>query len=259
MKKDELIRVFDQQALAYDSYRPRYPKQLIGDLLELSEWESQDKMLEIGCGTGQLTLDLLEKGCKVLAIERGPNLANLAHKHMFPFPNGRVIQARFEDWDSASTFKLVVSAQAFHWIDREEGVKKVLSHLEKEGLLALIWNLDVSYNSEFWKQTSPIYKKYFPPNPTQKRLNHVSLEFEEYLGQHPAFKELKRKEYAWEKRYTKEQYLGLLRTFSDHMTLDNRSRLAFFEEMGRTIEANGNQVGRSYKTVLLLARSKSAD
>ena len=68
--KDKLTQVFDDNALAYDKYRPHYPKEVIDDLIDLAKLNRGDSILEIGCGTGQITLDFLQKGFQLTAIEK---------------------------------------------------------------------------------------------------------------------------------------------------------------------------------------------
>ncbi len=254
MKKDDLINVFDQNALAYDKYRPRYPKVLIDALLELSNVQLNEKALEIGCGTGQLTTDLLQKGLDIVAIEAGASLAKIADYNIKDFNKGKIINAKFEDWNTALKFKLIVSAQAFHWIDREVGFKKILDMLQNDGALALIWNIDQSQQSHFWKQSTPIYNKYFPKNTKKDEQSDISLSYQSYLSELNKFTRINYLEYPWQKTYAKEEYIGLLSTFSDHMILEPKVRTQFFKEMEDLIEANGNQVEKFYKTVLLYAQ-----
>ena len=256
MEKNNLIKVFDNNAIAYDKFRPHYPSQLIDDLVNLSGIQSPEHILEIGCGTGQLTIDLLKRGYHVVAVEKGKHLAEITRNKLDKFQHGQVVVSAFEDWDSEKRFKLVVSAQAFHWIDKELGFKKVKDLLKKTGSIALIWNIDQSQHTDFWKTSSPIYQNYFPKNPQKKSLGDISHSYQNYLDELSYFKQVNRVEYPWEKRYSKDAYLGLLQTFSDHMTLEEQKRKQFFEAIEKAIELNGNQVEKYYKTVLLFAKRK---
>ncbi len=46
--------IFDEVAELYDRARPRYPSALIDDLIGLSHVPEGGKILEVGCGTGQM-------------------------------------------------------------------------------------------------------------------------------------------------------------------------------------------------------------
>ena len=72
MNKRQNIRreSFDEVADLYDMARPGYPLSLVDDLVELTGLHSGTRVLEIGCGTGQLTLPLAEHGASLNQIGR---------------------------------------------------------------------------------------------------------------------------------------------------------------------------------------------
>ena len=65
--------VFDEAAEAYDVARPEYPPELIDKLMELAQLPANARILEIGCGTGQITGSLAERGYEIVAVELGEN------------------------------------------------------------------------------------------------------------------------------------------------------------------------------------------
>ena len=132
---------FDGVAALYDEVRPGYPEQLFEDLAALSVVGSGARVLEIGCGTGQATGALARRGYRVLGVELGENLAELARAKTADYPETRVITSSFEDWTlEEGAFELVFSATAFHWIDPEVRYSKSAKALRDGGSLALVWN-----------------------------------------------------------------------------------------------------------------------
>ncbi|MGH7750748.1 MAG: class I SAM-dependent methyltransferase, partial [Candidatus Dormibacteria bacterium] len=69
---------FDAVAHQYDGSRPGYPPELVDHACATAGLHPGDRVLELGCGTGQLTHPLLERGLRVTAIEPGANLIALA-------------------------------------------------------------------------------------------------------------------------------------------------------------------------------------
>ena len=246
----KLIQVFDDKAFLYDKYRPRYPQKLHLDIIQLADLKPDASILEIGCGTGQITLDFLQHNYSFTALEKGKSLAAIASQNMAAYPKGQLIQTAFEDWVPTQKFDLLISAQAFHWIEKESGLKKILSLLKDNGAIALIWNLDISQHTAFWEQTSKVYDKYLPSHQGYKNLEERIPEYEQYIQAMNQIKNYTKIEYPWTKIYSPEEYLGLIQTFSSHGSLPE----SFFEEIQTIIAKNGNQVTRFYKTLLLFAQ-----
>ncbi len=112
--KEKRVRVFDKNALAYDRYRPKYPSQTVDDIFAYGKLGAERQILEIGSGTGQITLALAEKGGYLTAIEKGEALARLAAFNLKAFEKVQIITNSFEKWETEKPFDLAVSAQAFH-------------------------------------------------------------------------------------------------------------------------------------------------
>src|SRR5919108_4449878 len=109
---------FDEAAELYDRARPGYPPALFDDLAELAGVGPGCRVLEIGPGTGQATVPLAERGCKIVAVELGEGLAAVARRNLARFPEVQVVTAAFEDWPlPAEPFDVVLAATSFHWID----------------------------------------------------------------------------------------------------------------------------------------------
>ncbi|MEM6317842.1 MAG: hypothetical protein AAF960_09230 [Bacteroidota bacterium] len=75
----------------------------------------------------------------------------------------------------------------------------------------------------------------------------------DYINKRREFVKFERRDFECKKQYSKEKYLGLLNTFSPHMSMEASKRKEFFKEIELIIEDFDNQVLKHYKTVLLLA------
>jgi SAM-dependent methyltransferase len=110
-----LGRIFDEDAEGYDRARPSYPSGIVDAI-------PRGRLLEIGCGTGKLTKDLVARGDDVLGVEPGANLAALARRY------APVELSTFEEWDPAGrTFDAVVCATAWHWLDPATRVQRAFA------------------------------------------------------------------------------------------------------------------------------------
>src|SRR5690348_4869599 len=117
-RRDRLRTVFDRAAEDYQRTRPVCPPQLFDELMDLAGLGAGDRVLEIGCGTGQATVPLAERGLAVTAVELGAGLAAIARRRLAGFPAAEVVTSAFEDWTPPSTpFDAVVAVSSLHWID----------------------------------------------------------------------------------------------------------------------------------------------
>jgi ubiquinone/menaquinone biosynthesis C-methylase UbiE len=132
-------KVFDRVAADYDRNRPAYPDELVDRACQLAGIGSGDRVLEVGCGSGQLTGSLLARGLHVVALEPGKQLISLAEQKLQAAPGMEFVNARFEDAQLPDGhFRAAFSASAFHWIDPEVSWEKAARVLVPGGTLALI-------------------------------------------------------------------------------------------------------------------------
>ena len=130
--------VFDTVATEYDRRRPTYPDELIDRAFNTAGLAGGDRVLEIGCGTGQLTRGLVARGLHVTGVDPGGNLIALAARELRGPGTARFVNRRFEDARLDGPFAAAFSASAFHWVDPDVSWAKVARALTPGGLLALI-------------------------------------------------------------------------------------------------------------------------
>jgi ubiquinone/menaquinone biosynthesis C-methylase UbiE len=131
--------VFDEIAAEYDRYRPTYPDELVGRACQVAGIGSGDHVLEVGCGSGQLTRSLVARGLHVTALEPGKSLIALARQNLDGAGEVEFVNAQFEDAPlPREQFQAVFSASAFHWVDPKVSWQKTADVLAPGGTLALV-------------------------------------------------------------------------------------------------------------------------
>ena|ERR1700684_2712412 len=131
--------VFDEIAADYDRYRPTYPDELVDQACQVAGIGSGDHVLEVGCGTGQLTRSLAARGLRVTALEPGKSLIALARQNLDGAGEVDFVNARFEEaLIPRGQFQAVFSASAFHWVDPKVSWQKTADVLAPGGTLALV-------------------------------------------------------------------------------------------------------------------------
>ncbi len=132
-------KVFNEVAVEYDRNRPAYPDALVDQACEVAGIGEGDRVLEIGCGTGQLTRSLLARGLSVTALEPGDQLIRVAEGNLEDMGDVEFVHARLEDLRLArESYKAAFSASAIHWVDPDLGWLKIADALAPNGTLALI-------------------------------------------------------------------------------------------------------------------------
>jgi ubiquinone/menaquinone biosynthesis C-methylase UbiE len=132
-------KVFDEIAAEYDRHRPAYPDELIDQACRVAGIGSGDHVLEVGCGSGQLTRGLVTRGLYVTALEPGKSLIALARQNLEGAGEVEFVNAQFEDaLLPREQFAAVFSASAFHWVDPKVSWQRAADVLVPGGTLALV-------------------------------------------------------------------------------------------------------------------------
>ena len=130
--------VFNGVAAEYQRSRPGYPEELVERASELAGLRRGDHVLEIGCGTGQLTRSLVARGLRVTAVEPGDQLIEWTRAGLTDPRAVNFLHARFEDAELPHHLAAVFSAAAFHWLDPTISWRQVAGVLAPGGTLALL-------------------------------------------------------------------------------------------------------------------------
>jgi SAM-dependent methyltransferase len=253
--------LFDGAATLYGRARPQYPETLIEDVVKFVGVGPQTRVLEIGCGTGQLTLPLAERGASILAVELGPRLAEQAGRNLARFPQVTVLNANFDTWKlPAGDFDVVVVATAFHWLDPSTRLRKCVSALRPGGALAIAethWNA-ASGRDCFFENIQDCYARWDPdhdPYYEPCALDSLPSSNDE-LESSGFFEHVHLRQYIQEERYGAVEYCELLRTFSGILALDESNRTGFLRCIGRLIESkHGGSIFRKNVYRAWLART----
>jgi SAM-dependent methyltransferase len=261
LDRERLRATFDEAAELYDRARPGYPPALFEDLAELADLGPGSRVLEIGCGTGQATLPLAERGYTVVAVELGAGLAAVARRKLADFPAVSVVVAAFEDWPlPVQPFDAVVSATAFHWLDPAIRVAKSADALRAGGTLATISTHHVAGGTAaLFAEVQACYERWDPATPPGLRLEpsaEIPFEHDE-LDQSDRFNAPTFRRYEWDQTYSTASYLEVLQTYSGHRALPPDLRHGLLTCIADLIDTRyQGAITKRYLTELRVARSR---
>ena len=246
---------FGAEAARYHRIRPRYPTSLFDAVAAYGALSPEARVLEVGAGTGIATGPMLDRGWRVIAVELDPAMAAMLRGR---FPAVPVTVAAFEDVrPPADLVDLVLCATAFHWLDPGRRVDLVARTLHPGGTAAVIWTRHVAGGSRaFFDAAEDCYARSgeaVRPLPDEAALESHAGEFE----QSTAFMDVERTVLTQEIAYRTDDFVDLLRTFSDTAALEPQRREALLGCIGTLLERDfGGWVVKRYAFELVLARRR---
>lgn len=250
--------MFNEDEKNYDKFRPTYIEQLFKDVIDYTCLNTDKQAVEIGIGTGQATTPILQTGCFVTAIELGDKLAAYSKNKFSKYINFQIENISFEDCICESdSIDLVYSATAFHWIPEEIGYNKIFNMLKSGGAIALWWNRPFIARDDdlLHKGIQLIYSKYgfskaSPIEDKQDKYNQIIATIKKY-----GFVDLQFKLFNQTRKFNADDYISLLKTYSDHRSLPSSVKGEFYKEIKSAIDKFGGVIN-VYDTIDLYLAKK---
>lgn len=233
---EERAGSFGSDPARYDRARPHYSEDLTHFLLQ----DGPKRVLDVGCGTGIASRPFQVAGCTVHGVEHDPRMAEVARTHGLT-----VDVAKFEDWEAEGIdpFDLVISGQAWHWIDQTAGPTTAAGALRPGGRIAIFWvsyshRVDVAevFASVYGVLASSLLTSFsLGRDPVGNR--DLALLYAPRLIEAGSFVQPEVRTFTSNRTYTVESWLDELPTHSDHRLLPSSQR-------GRLLESLGDELRR---------------
>jgi SAM-dependent methyltransferase len=132
----------------YHRYRHGYPAAVIDVLTDAFQLTSQDLVVDLGCGTGQLTLPIAAKVRGIIGVDPEPDMLIRARQAADEADISNVSWMLGADTDLPALGRLfgdrsigaVTIAQSLHWMKHEELFRSSLSLVRAGGGVAVVTN-----------------------------------------------------------------------------------------------------------------------
>ena len=150
----------------YVRYRPSIPKEVIDVIVKHFNVKPTDRVLDIGCGTGQVALAMDGKCGAMVCLDPDPGMIKIAKRAT---KNSQIkliwINSRAEDLgklkEKLGTFKVATTSRAFHRMNQERVLKSFDKLIDEDGGIAafsdrVLWNGD----EEWQRALKAVIQKY---------------------------------------------------------------------------------------------------
>jgi SAM-dependent methyltransferase len=152
---------FSSRVANYVRYRPDYPREMLDVLREHAGLRAGIRVADIGSGTGIASRRLLDAQCEVFAIEPNAAMREAAEKLLGKNPLFHSVIAPAEATALADqSVDMTLSAQAFHWFDRERARVEFSRILKPTGSIALVWNVRQTDGTPFLRDYEMLLQKF---------------------------------------------------------------------------------------------------
>lgn len=132
-------RRFQSAAQHYLAGRPPYAEHLIALVAERCRLRRTDRLLDLGCGPGQLAVAFAPLVGAVVAIDPEPEMRRIAAESAAAA--GVTIEvvagSSYDLGPQLGRFRLVTIGRAFHWMDRVDTLRRLAEIVEPDGAVAL--------------------------------------------------------------------------------------------------------------------------
>jgi ubiquinone/menaquinone biosynthesis C-methylase UbiE len=246
--------VFAGTAWYYARYRPSYPDEVIHLLVERFRLDKKSRVLDLGCGTGQVASKLAPHVAEVVAVD--PQEEMLREGKLAAAYRGisNVIWMKGESGDLPRLTKKIgninftVIARAFHWMNREQTLHDLFKITVPGGGVAVISDSGPYHRAMIpWKETiQQTVKKWLGEERkagTEGTFSHTKKRFETYLKE-SEFGNYEEATCVIERSWSLDEIIGYMYSTSsasppvlgdkkDAFEADLRERLLEIEPAGR--------------------------
>jgi ubiquinone/menaquinone biosynthesis C-methylase UbiE len=167
-------RFQDQSVVDRYHLRPAYPPEIFTILNELIVDEPR-VVLDIGCGTGNITRPLAEYVARIDAVDL--SLPMLECARTLPggdSPKIRWWHGRAEDVELESPYALVTAGESLHWMEWDVVLPRLARVLTPHSMLAIAYVEGQTARSAPWSEGAEQIKQRFSNNPAYQPFDWIT-------------------------------------------------------------------------------------
>jgi ubiquinone/menaquinone biosynthesis C-methylase UbiE len=207
--------LFAGTASYYARYRPGYPKIFFDKVIERFHLDGRGRLLDLGCGTGQLTIPLSWHVAEAVGVDPEPEMLAEAASQ------AQAVRATNLTWAVGTLtmlssrlghFQLVTMGRSFHWMDREQVLATLAEMVDDGGGIVIVNDSCLVRPATAWQQAvEEVQQRFLGPTSKIRRDNVADApERHDTILIRSSFRHVDRIVHNLERVWTAEQIIGYL-------------------------------------------------
>lgn len=169
---------FRSTAPYYARHRVPYPEALVAFVADRCGLTRESRVLDLGCGPGQLAVGFARLGAAVTAMDSEPEMLVAAQEHAREAGVAvRIVEGSSYDLGAAlGRFRLVAMGRSFHWMDRDATLVALDGLIERGGAVVLFGSRRIGTAGADWPALFERLSEEFAPARASERRQRKAKE-----------------------------------------------------------------------------------
>lgn len=160
------LELFSGTHVYYAKYRPGIPEEVIKVIVKHFDIKPTDRVLDIGCGTGQVAIAMEGKCDEMVCLDSDPEMLKQARKATKHSKTKLIWITSYSQelktiGEKIGFFKAATICRAFHWMNQQQALKDLDGLIDENGGIAIFGDGSFWTGQEEWQQAvKSVVQKY---------------------------------------------------------------------------------------------------
>ncbi|WP_192498369.1 class I SAM-dependent methyltransferase [Halorussus halophilus] len=212
---------FESAEEYYAEHRPDYADEIFDYLQRRFDLNESARVLDLGCGAGQLTIPLAARAGEVVGMDPNEEMLRQARERVSAADSASEDDIRWvagsdvDLHDEMGPFRLTTMGRAFHWMDQESTLEQLRRITESGGGVALVTDSEwLTKGTEDWQsEVYDLVAEYLDDVPERTGPAEYDDPWDELLETFE-FEDVEHRQFAFAREWTIDGVVGYVFSLS---------------------------------------------